>query len=94
MARHRGKKWERVRSVAFQRDKKANAVCWICGLPIDYGADSGTPDAWSPDHLKPVSKFPELEYTLSNIAASHYECNLSRGAGDGIDRIGMSSRRW
>lgn len=92
--RQGGRRWQRVRDVAFQRDKKADAVCWLCGMPIDYDAEPGTPDAWSPDHIKPVSRWPELEYSLTNIAPSHYECNISRQAGEGIDRIGVSSRRW
>lgn len=92
--RRGGKRWQAVRKSALNRDKKQNAVCWICGYPIDYDAVPGTPNAWEPDHIKPVSKFPELEYSLSNIAPSHCSCNRSRGDGAGIDRIGNVSRRW
>lgn len=92
--RRGGSRWQRVRKVAFNRDKKADAVCWICGQPIDYYAEPGTPDAYEPDHVKPVSRFPELEFSLDNLRASHCSCNRARGDGTGIDRIGMSSRRW
>lgn len=93
-SRRGGKRWQTVRQAAFNRDKKADAVCWICEQPIDYYAEPGTPDAWEPDHVKPVSKFPELEFSLGNIRASHCSCNRSRGDGSGIDRIGVTSRRW
>lgn len=93
-SRRGGRHWQRVREAAFQRDRKKNAVCWICGMPIDYDAPSGTPDAWEPDHIKPVAKFPQLEFVLSNIAPAHCSCNRSRGDGSGIDRIGTTSRRW
>ncbi len=93
-SRRGGKRWQTVRQAAFNRDKKAGAVCWICEQPIDYYAEAGTPDAWEPDHVKPVSKFPELEFSLGNIRASHCSCNRSRGDGSGIDRIGVTSRRW
>lgn len=93
-SRRGGRKWQAVRHAAYLRDKKKGAKCWICHQPIDYDADPGTPDAWEPDHVKPVAKFPELEFSLSNIRASHCSCNRSRGDGSGIDRIGSTSRRW
>lgn len=93
-ARHGGRRWQRVRRVAYNRDRGNDAPCWICGQPIDYDAPAGTPDAYEPDHVRPVSRFPELEFSLENIRAAHCSCNRSRGDGSGIDRIGMSSRRW
>lgn len=92
--RRGGKRWKAVRQAAFKRDFKKKAPCWICGQPIDYDAETGTPDAWEPDHVKPVAKFPELEFSLANIKPSHCSCNRSRGDGSGIDRIGQTSRRW
>lgn len=95
MAKRRGgAQWQAVRTSAYRRDLKQNAVCWICGQPIDYQAKPGTPDAWEPDHVKPVSKYPELEFSLSNIRASHCSCNRSRGDGTGADKIGATSREW
>ena len=92
--RRGGRKWQAVRLSAYRRDMRSNAPCWICGQLIDYQAPAGTPDAWEPDHVKPVAKFPELEFALSNIRASHCSCNRSRGQGDGVDRIGPTSRIW
>lgn len=95
MAKRRGgAQWQAVRTSAYRRDLKQHAVCWICGQPIDYQAKPGTPDAWEPDHVKPVSKYPELEFSLSNIRASHCSCNRSRGDGTGADKIGATSREW
>lgn len=92
--RRAGQRWKRVREAARRRDLRAGAVCWICGQPIDYDAPADDPNAWSPDHVVPVAKAPQLEFALSNIRASHTSCNKSRGQGEGIDRIGPTSRVW
>lgn len=92
--RKTSQRWLRVREAARRRDLRAGAVCWICGQPIDYDAPAGEPDAWEPDHVVPVAKAPNLEFSLSNIRASHSSCNRARGDGSGIDRIGTTSRRW
>ena len=92
----RSSRWKYVRRMAWDRDRKARAVCHICGMPIDYSVPaSSTPDSWEPDHLIPVSKRPDLELDLTNVAASHKRCNRARGAGDlsGWD-LGQRSRIW
>lgn len=95
MAQRRGgSRWRLVRKMALNRDRKANAPCWICGRPIDYTAAPQTPNAWEPDHVKPVELYPELEYDLDNIRPSHCSCNRSRGMGRGGDKLGQPSRRW
>lgn len=87
--------WPRVREQAWQRDRKAKAVCHICGQPIDYFLKpSSAPDAYEPDHIVPVSKAPELELDLNNIAASHTRCNRVRGNGSNENELGMKSRVW
>lgn len=95
-SRRGGSRWQTVRRMAFNRDVKANSVCWICGRPIDYTAPANDPDSWEPDHVKPVSLYPELEFDLSNIRPSHASCNRSRGNGTrfGDDRLGNPSRKW
>lgn len=92
--RNHGAQWQAVRMSAYRRDLKRQAPCWICGQPIDYQAAPGSPDAWEPDHVKPVSKYPELELSLSNIAPSHCSCNRARGDGSGADKIGRTTRAW
>lgn len=78
----RSGRWPAVRKLAWNRDRKARAVCHICKQPIDYSlAASSCPDAWEPDHVIPVSKRPDLELDLNNIKASHMRCNRD------IDRL-------
>lgn len=88
--------WPRIRALAYQRDAKAKAPCHICGQPINYHLPpSSAPDAYEPDHIMPVSRAPERELDLDNIAASHAKCNRSRGNGDsGANDIGQRSRIW
>ena len=88
--------WPRVRRLAWDRDRKARAVCHICGMPIDYSATpSTTPDSWEPDHIQTVKDHPELELDLNNVAPSHLQCNRARGDGtNGENDLGMRSRIW
>lgn len=87
-------RWRAIRKIAWERDKKNNAKCHLCGLPIDYSIEpSSCEEAWEPDHIVPFVKNPELELDLDNIAASHRRCNRSRGFKD-EDLIGQHSRVW
>ena len=92
----RSNRWPFVRKQAWDRDRKARAVCHICGEPIDYFvAPSSTPDSYEPDHLIPVHMRPDLELDLNNIKASHRRCNRQRGDGtNGTNVIGQRSRVW
>ena len=93
---HRASRWPYIRRLAWDRDRKARAVCHICNQPIDYTLEpSSCPLAWEPDHLIPVSKRPDLELDLNNVSASHQRCNRARGDGDlkGWD-LGQQSRVW
>ena len=92
----RAGRWPYVRKLAWDRDRKTRAVCHICGQPIDYTVQpSSTPESWEPDHILPVSKYPELELDLKNVKASHKRCNRARGDNpySTVD-IGMRSRVW
>ena len=78
----RNSRWPKVRALAWDRDRRARAVCHICGQPIDYSLKPSSADlAWEPDHIIPVIKAPERELDLTNIAASHRKCNRARGSG-------------
>jgi 5-methylcytosine-specific restriction endonuclease McrA len=37
------------------------------------------------DHIKPRSKYPELEYEISNLQILCDDCNLGKGNRDEID---------
>lgn len=92
----RSSRWQKIRKMAWDRDRKANAPCHICGQPIDYSLPpSSGPEAYEPDHVIPVAKRPDLELDLNNILASHARCNRSRGDGtNGENALGMRSRIW
>ena len=92
----RSGRWKQIRKLAYDRDRKAKAVCHICNQPIDYSlTPSSAPNAYEPDHIIPVAKQPELELDLKNIKASHTRCNRARGDGtNGENNLGMQSRVW
>ena len=90
----RSPRWKYTRRLAWDRDRKARAVCHICGEPINYSIPpSSAPDAWEPDHLIPFAKRPDLELDLTNVAPSHCRCNRLRGDGTYND-LGRQSRVW
>lgn len=93
---NRAARWKYVRMQAYERDRKANAPCWWCGQPINYLLPpSSEQEAWEGDHRVPVSKAPEFELDLNNIAPSHRRCNRARGDGtNGENVLGMQSRIW
>lgn len=88
------RRWKRLREQLYKRDRAANAPCWICGQDIDYRAPSGTPDAWEPDHMLPVSERPDLAFDPGNVRAAHCACNRSRGSKRGEPSLGEPSRKW
>lgn len=92
---HRSSQWPKIRKMAWDRDRKAKAVCWICGQPIDYSEQpSTTAYSYEPDHVISVKDRPDLELDLGNIRASHMSCNRSRGSGANNNDLGMRSRIW
>lgn len=87
--------WRRLRLQCFNRDKKAGAVCWLCGQSIDYKAKpSSTDESWEPDHRFPVSTHPELAEVPENVLPSHRKCNRARRNKAGISNLGANSREW
>lgn len=93
---HRASRWKYIRRLAWDRDRKARAVCHICNQPIDYTLEpSSCSLAWEPDHIIPVSKRPDLELDLNNVMPAHQRCNRARGDGtNGENIIGQQSRVW
>lgn len=86
--------WRKIRALAWERDKKAKAICHICKQPIDYTLEPSSCElAWEPDHILTFNEHPELELDLMNIAASHRRCNRARGKRSDED-IGRHSRIW
>ena len=88
------KRWQKLRANLYERDRRACSPCWICGQPIDYRAPSGTPDAWEPDHVLPVSTRPDLAYDPGNRRPAHCSCNRARGKKGNTNDLGSPSRAW
>jgi len=88
----------RLRLRLFERDRDAGARCIWCGAPIDYSLGpytrGGSVWAWSPEHVRPRSKYPELALDAANIRAAHYRCNAARGDRAGLTNLGRPSRSW
>ena len=87
----------------FAKDKKAfrercareHAVCWLCGMPIDYTVEPNTTDdSFNLDHYYPVSKRPDLQYDPAGFRPSHTSCNRLRGNKDPELPLGTLSRQW
>ncbi len=53
--------------------------CWVCGLPVDYGARYTDPLAFECDELVPVSRGGSPT-DRDNVAAAHRCCNGWRKA--------------
>lgn len=96
-------KWDtpegrRVKARCWRRDRAANAPCVWCGGAIDYSLGpytrGGDTMAWSPEHRKPRSKWPELALDPANIVAAHFKCNARRGDRAGLTDLGRPSRAW
>ena len=62
------------RRKALARLRAMRRECWICGLPIDYGAPAGDPLAFECDEVTPVSKGGS-PYDMGNLRAAHRCCN-------------------
>lgn len=66
--------------------------CWVCGEYIDRTISGRLPRGWTLDHVKPLSRHPELALDPSNLRPAHNVCNSTRGA-DGDIAIKASRRR-
>lgn len=75
--------------------ERTHAVCWLCGMPIDYQArPNTTDDSFNLDHYYPVSKRPDLQDDPAGFRPSHTSCNRLRGNRDPRKPLGMLSRQW
>ena len=95
----RSHEWQKVRTRAFERDRKKNVPCQICGRQINYALGMSStkdynPQAYEPDHILPVDRHPELELDLVNIQAAHAGCNRSKKNKAGINLLGVQSEDW
>ena len=63
---YNSKKWRQVRYEAL---KNSNRVCLLC---------KATNKQLHVDHIKPRSKFPELQYDLNNLQVLCADCNVGK----------------
>jgi 5-methylcytosine-specific restriction endonuclease McrA len=68
--------WRELRYLAL---RKNGGKCQCCGR----SAKDGT--VIHVDHVKPISKYPELKLSLSNLQVLCEDCNLGKGAWDETD---------
>ncbi len=68
--------WRAIRYLAL---KRSQACCDCCGAHPCPGKPLHV------DHIKPRSKFPELELELSNLQVLCMDCNLGKSAKDDTD---------
>lgn len=81
---------------------EAPSVCCYCGGAIDQTLHHNDPQAWTADHIVPLSECAELGVDpndIANLRPAHRSCNSRAGAllrqGIGSSKIEViSSRTW
>jgi len=68
--------WRQLRYLAL---KNAKGACQCCGASASNGAQIHV------DHIKPRSRYPELELNLDNLQVLCQDCNVGKGAWDATD---------
>lgn len=72
--------FEQGKALDANPDTRAESLCWLCGMRIDYDVDpNSTPESHNLDHYYPVSTHPELAEDPANWRHSHALCNNERG---------------
>lgn len=83
----------RARKLAY--DRANDTPCGICrGAygPIDYSVPPGSTDlSWECDHIRPVTKRPDLAACYENLQAAHRMCNRRKGNKAGFSDLGNTS---
>lgn len=74
--------WRKLRYLAL---KLHGAACQCCGATRQSGAILHV------DHIKPRSKYPELELEVDNLQILCVDCNRGKGAWDETDWRGASA---
>ncbi|WEV69939.1 hypothetical protein OZX73_03505 [Bifidobacterium sp. ESL0775] len=90
-----GRQFQKDRKAFFAKCKANNAVCWLCGMPIDYEVPQNTTDnSYNLDHMYPVTKRPDLQHDPAGFRPSHASCNNLRGNKEPPAPLGTLSRQW
>lgn len=83
--------YRRLREAVIARGSQD---CYRCGQPVDFTLKWPDPNSFSLEHIKPRDLYPELEYDLANVTASHLGCNSAAGKRQPIVPRGETSRNW
>lgn len=67
------------RYIRYEALKRSRGVCELCG------ASPTTGKMLHVDHIKPRSKYPDLEFEIANLQVLCEDCNLGKGNRDEID---------
>lgn len=70
-----GKQWDKTRATWFKRNPQDFYNCYLCGKSMP-------PSTTTLDHIKSRSRYPELRFTLSNLAPCCWTCNANKGSKD------------
>ncbi len=73
---YRSLAWRQLRYLAL---KNSGGGCNCCGAQASQGAILHV------DHIKPISKFPELRLSLDNVQVLCEDCNVGKGSWDQTD---------
>ncbi len=72
---YRSLAWRQIRYLAL----KNSGGCNCCGATAAQGA------LLHVDHIKPISKYPELKLSLDNVQVLCEDCNVGKGSWDETD---------
>lgn len=89
----RGRTTRRFKALAHAL-RERHLPCWLCGQPINYEADAQDDDAFSVDHVRPVSLDPSGAEDPNNLRPAHQRCNKRRGNRAPTPTIGHNSEQW
>lgn len=73
---YKSQEWRQLRYLAL---KNNGACCQCCGAKAGNGVQIHV------DHIKPRSRYPELELCLDNLQVLCSDCNIGKGAWDDTD---------
>jgi len=73
---YNSKKWQEVRYIALSL---SNGRCSLCGAAATDGVEIHV------DHIKPRSKYPELQFDLNNLQILCVDCNIGKSNYDDRD---------
>ncbi|WP_182359460.1 HNH endonuclease [Tomitella gaofuii] len=88
------RRWKKLKAWFKAEATERELPCWLCGQPIAYDVHYMHPDAFSVDHMLPVSTHPEHAEDAANLRAAHRHCNIVRQNKEAKPSLGRQTRKW